>query len=113
MQSCVIVLLKLLLATVTGPGAANVNNQNALPPGFTSPTQDALRECRFLWYGVVSSSVGFSAAAENTPPPTREELDIARHREITSKAVSAILILLLKWYKVSRKCHHQRTDTRC
>lgn len=31
-----------------------------------------------------------------------EETDILRHREITSKAVSAILILSLKWFKTSR-----------
>jgi hypothetical protein len=41
--------------------------------------------------------------AEPAPPaPTPEEIDINRHREITSKAVSAILILLLKWFKASR-----------
>ncbi len=28
---------------------------------------------------------------------------MARHREITSKAVSAILLLLLKWFKASRE----------
>lgn len=33
---------------------------------------------------------------------TLEEVDVARHREITSKAVSAVLILLLKWFKASR-----------
>ena len=38
-------------------------------------------------------------------PPTPEEIDMARHREITSKAVSAILILLLKWFKASRECY--------
>ena len=38
------------------------------------------------------------------PPVSREEIDINRHKEITSKAVSAILILLLKWFKVSREC---------
>ncbi|WAR55265.1 hypothetical protein PtB15_6B3 [Puccinia triticina] len=35
------------------------------------------------------------------PPPTIEDIDILRHREITSKAVSAILILTLKWFKAS------------
>jgi hypothetical protein len=35
-------------------------------------------------------------------PPTKEEIDVARHREITSKAVSAILVLVLKWFKASR-----------
>lgn len=38
------------------------------------------------------------------PPPTLDDLDVTRHREITSKAVSAILLLTLKWFKASRKC---------
>ncbi len=37
------------------------------------------------------------------PPMSPEEIDVMRHREITSKAVSAILILALKWFKVSRE----------
>lgn len=37
------------------------------------------------------------------PPPTLDEIDVTRHREITSKAVSAILLLILKWFKVSRE----------
>jgi hypothetical protein len=43
------------------------------------------------------------------PPPTIEDIDILRHREITSKAVSAILILTLKWFKASRPSfpHHK------
>lgn len=36
------------------------------------------------------------------PSLSLEDTDIMRHREITSKAVSAILILTLKWFKVSR-----------
>jgi hypothetical protein len=43
-------------------------------------------------------------AIQDNPPPTKEEIDIARHREITSKAVSAIILLLLKWFKASRTC---------
>ncbi|WWD17501.1 hypothetical protein CI109_101942 [Kwoniella shandongensis] len=82
LQSCVIVLLKLLLATVTSPGAGSVNLANGLPQGFTSPTTEM-------------------PPPENAPPPTREDVDIARHREITSKAVSAILLLMLKWFKAS------------
>ena len=43
------------------------------------------------------------------PPPTLEETDLTRHREIMSKAVSAILLLTLKWFKRSREsreiCH--------
>nr|XP_018263299.1 uncharacterized protein I303_04793 [Kwoniella dejecticola CBS 10117]OBR85457.1 hypothetical protein I303_04793 [Kwoniella dejecticola CBS 10117] len=82
-QSCVIVLLKLLLATVTSPGATGGNLATGLPQGVTSPTQEV------------------PPTQENLPPPTKEEIDIARHREITSKAVSAILLLLLKWFKAS------------
>ena len=37
------------------------------------------------------------------PPMTVEEIDVTRHREIASKAVSAIILLTLKWFKVSRK----------
>ncbi|POW09292.1 hypothetical protein PSHT_09209 [Puccinia striiformis] len=38
--------------------------------------------------------------------PTIEDIDILRHREITSKAVSAILILTLKWFasRLSQSC---------
>lgn len=43
------------------------------------------------------------AEVVESPPQTLEEVDVARHREITSKAVSAILLLLLKWFKASRK----------
>lgn len=76
MQSGVIVLLKLLLATVTAQG----NN----PQG---PSDDGM---------------------DSLPPPTVEDIDILRHREITTKAISAILLLLLKWFGTSHalKFHH-------
>lgn len=47
-----------------------------------------------------------SAAQEQPPmtPPSIDEIDVIRHREITSKAVSAIILLTLKWFKVSRGC---------
>lgn len=32
-----------------------------------------------------------------------EELNVVRAREITSKAVSGILLMLLKWFKISRE----------
>lgn len=79
-QSIVVVLLKLLLATVTGMPA---------PPqqGPGSPLDDK------------------NAFMVDQPPDLKamslEETDVARHREITSKAVSAILLLLLKWFKAS------------
>ncbi|GMK57278.1 hypothetical protein CspeluHIS016_0401120 [Cutaneotrichosporon spelunceum] len=90
MQNTVIVLLKLLLATVTGSGTQPPPlNQSVGGQGMTSPTQDMPPQ-------------------QDLPPPTKEEVDIARHREITSKAVSAIILLLLKWFKASHilKFHH-------
>lgn len=47
--------------------------------------------------------------------PSPEELDAARTREITQKAVSAIMLLLLKWFKLSREsqsccCRDSITD---
>ncbi|KAL8286192.1 hypothetical protein RQP46_004680 [Phenoliferia psychrophenolica] len=71
LQSAVIVLLKLLLATVT----ANTN-QN-MGGGAPDSGNDEVVELNL------------------------EDTDILRHREITSKAVSAILILSLKWFKTS------------
>ncbi|KAK1228877.1 Factor arrest protein 11 [Marasmius sp. AFHP31] len=92
----VLVLLKLLLATVSA--ATNVVPQSStspFPPGVASPQEQP-----------------------NLPPPTLEETDVTRHREITSKAVSAILLLVLKWFKVSHvmKFHHLGQlllDTNC
>jgi hypothetical protein len=76
MQSAVIVLLKLLLATVTPnpPMTGLANNEE-----------------------------------EGAPPPqlSLEDTDVMRHREITSKSVSAILILMLQWLKTSRACSGQ------
>lgn len=38
-----------------------------------------------------------------TPELSLEEVDAARTREITSKAMTGTLILLLKWLRVSRR----------
>lgn len=71
-QSVVVVLLKHLLATVTATTPADASG---VPPN--------------------------EANAQSSTPSTIEELDVTRHREITSKAVSGILLLLLKWLKAS------------
>lgn len=44
-----------------------------------------------------------AGANADNPEPTPEELDAARTREITAKAVSGIMLLLLKWLKLSRE----------
>jgi hypothetical protein len=42
-----------------------------------------------------------------------DDLDMVRGQEILAKAVSGILILLLKWFKVSRKCPTTVIDCSC
>ncbi|KAE8215069.1 hypothetical protein CF327_g1610 [Tilletia walkeri] len=74
LHSAVIVLLKLLLAGVTAQNNTNSEHAQALAEGI--PVEEA-------------------------PPPTVEDLDIIRHREITTKAIGAILLLCMKWFKAS------------
>ncbi|KAG6903342.1 hypothetical protein C0995_013095 [Termitomyces sp. Mi166 len=91
------VLLKLLLATASPDRmqAPQSSTSSVFPPGVASPQEQP-----------------------PVPPPTLDEIDVTRHREVTSKAVSAILLLILKWFKVSHvmKFHHlgqHLLDTNC
>ncbi|EGO27347.1 hypothetical protein SERLADRAFT_366889 [Serpula lacrymans var. lacrymans S7.9] len=95
----VLVLLKLLLATVSAgtniQQAPQSSTSSVFPPGVSSPPEQP-----------------------PAPPPTLDDIDVTRHREITSKAVSAILLLILKWFKASHvmKFHHLGQlllDTNC
>lgn len=52
---------------------------------------------------------GNSEPVEQTP----EEIDAARTREISAKAVSGILLLLLKWLKVSRTLNYHTPTLLC
>lgn len=95
MQSAVIVLLKLLLATVT----ANTN----IPP----PAQG---DSGIGTHRSLTIPLMLTLHIDEVPALGLEETDVARHREITSKAVSAILILTLKWFKTSRRwCLRSKT----
>ncbi|KAI0776115.1 N1221-domain-containing protein [Trametes elegans] len=95
----VLVLLKLLLATVSTVNGGGIPPHTAAGPGFPP---------------------GMVSPLDQAPPKpaTLDEADVARHREITSKAVSAILLLTLKWFKMSHvmKFHHLGQlllDTNC
>lgn len=46
--------------------------------------------------------------AIESPEMSPEELDAARTREITAKAMTGILVLLLKWLRLSRKFGFRR-----
>lgn len=49
---------------------------------------------------------GQLAENEDGTDPVVEELNALRSREITTKAVSGVLLILLKWFKLSRKCKY-------
>ncbi|KAF2261660.1 protein required for hyphal anastomosis [Lojkania enalia] len=91
LQSLVIVLIKAILAHVTAL-VTQANGPNGLQSGFqfqdnqngTAPRPD-------------TNGVNGHLASSST----NEELDAMRTQEILDKAVSGILILLLKWWKVS------------
>lgn len=46
---------------------------------------------------------GYPVDVDDEADPVLEELNSIRLREISSKAISAILLMLLKWFKLSRK----------
>lgn len=98
----VLILLKLLLATVS----ASSNASMQAPQSSTSsvfPPAGMSRQYK-LKYRPQKRNLTDYLAQEQVPsvPPTLDDIDVTRHREITSKAVSAILLLVLKWFKVSR-----------
>jgi hypothetical protein len=98
LQSLVIVLLRPILLNVT----AIVSQQpQQVPPamGRGNPGMNG---------GPATNRQQQELPGQTLPkPPTPElsleEVDAARMREITSKAMTGILILLLKWLRVSRK----------
>lgn len=49
------------------------------------------------------SAINAPLSAIDTTSIPIEEIDAMRTRELTAKAVSGILILLLKWFKISRE----------
>ncbi|RDA93449.1 hypothetical protein CP533_2652 [Ophiocordyceps camponoti-saundersi (nom. inval.)] len=98
LQSLVIVLLRPILVNVTAVVAqqATVMTREMASRGWNNGG----------WAGGATAA---HKATDVTGPPDRteepeispEEVDAARTREITSKAMTGILILLLKWLRVS------------
>ncbi len=102
LQSVVIVLLKAILANVTALIAQPSGGQAGLGLNSSFQSEVNLR---------ANGLQGQRRPPEPMNPPqpvtvdpsdlTTEELEAVRSREITSKAVSGILLTLLKWFKVS------------
>ncbi|KAG6009639.1 hypothetical protein E4U21_001703 [Claviceps maximensis] len=106
LQSLVIVLLRPILVNVTaivtqqanpqtlnggmagGRGNGNGNSSGSIVGGPNSN-------------GPRGPDLSGQSIAQEEPEPSPEEIDAARTREITSKAMTGILLLLLKWLRLS------------
>jgi hypothetical protein len=94
LQSLVIVLIKAILAHVTAL-VTQSSGANGLQSGFQfQDNQNGTMAGRPDMNGVNGHS--------NTVA-TNEELDAMRTQEVLDKAVTGSLVLILKWFKVSRK----------
>ncbi|TKA24127.1 hypothetical protein B0A50_06867 [Salinomyces thailandicus] len=96
LQSVVIVLLKAVLQHVTDLVTRTSGQNGGLGAGLqfsdTNGTNGSTRPM---------AENGMNGTADGLENTTAEELEKLRSQEIAGKALSAILLLLLKWFKVS------------
>ena len=103
-----VVFWKLVFSHVSNLVAQN--GRDGLQNGMPFP-DDGPNEAQGKRRANTSSSANISGMAngqlaenEDGTDPVVEELNALRSREITTKAVSGILLILLKWFKLSREC---------
>ncbi len=109
LQSLIVVLLKVLLTNVTilGSGVHHGPNPNGgvtttdfedIKSGAEELPKSNLNLCKQLMPLTNGQRMESEGAEQSL-----EELNAMRTREITSKAISAFLLTLLKWFRLSRK----------
>lgn len=98
LQSLVIVLLKAVLANVTALITQPMGQ--GLAPGFRSEVN--LRNAQGQTRQQDPANIPLPNPVDPSELPI-DEIEALRSREITAKAVSGILLILLKWFKVSSK----------
>lgn len=104
LQSLIIVLMKGVLQSVTAAITISSNGQH---PGMAgSGTNTRVNGGPALNRSHDSSIAMNGSAPSNHEDPSLEDLDAARGREIEAKAATGIILLLLRWLKVSRKQEH-------
>ncbi|KAL3422395.1 transmembrane hyphal anastomosis protein ham2 far11 [Phlyctema vagabunda] len=96
LQSLVIVLLKAILANVTALLSQPMGQPGGIGSAYRSETN--LRAAQGQSRAQDPAHVPLPNDFANIPV---EEVEATRSREITAKAVSGILLILLKWFKVS------------
>lgn len=108
LQSVVIVLWKAVFANVSAL-VAQSNGQNGIPNNlsFAEDNGEAAQGNRKVNGASAIHLNGLAngqlADNDDGTDPAVEELNATRFREITSKAISGVLIMLLKWFKLSRE----------
>ncbi|KAJ3561626.1 hypothetical protein NPX13_g8870 [Xylaria arbuscula] len=94
LQSLVIVLMKVLLASVTANISAGSFTQ-------TAPAPTARESGRPVWNRSVDSSSATNGSVNQDLAAHVNDAYVGRNMEIESKASTAIILLLLKWLKLS------------
>lgn len=99
LQSITIVFLKIILTNVSAVvNQANTSGSQNMRYGSLGSFQP---DPCFSYSS--SNGHGVNGSADFFPDTSIDELDNIRLREITGKAVSGTLLLMLKWFKRSRK----------
>jgi len=114
-QSLVIVLLKAILANVTALITQPIGGQqNNMPSYRSDPNLRAGGPGQPMNRQQDPASIPLPNSADPLEMPI-EDIEALRSREITAKAVSGILLVILKWFKVSRKSniHSSQHHTDC
>lgn len=102
------VLWRTLLGNVSA--LVTQNGQNGLPNGFPEDGDAAGRKRTNPNSSAHLDGLANGQLADNEDgtDPVVEELNGIRSREITSKAVAGTVLVLLKWFKLSRELTYYR-----
>ena len=108
LQSVVIVLWKAVFTNVSSLVAQGNGQNSALNNMSFSEDGGEAAQGKRKANGASATHLnnltnGQIADNEDGTDPAVEELNTVRSREITSKAISGVLLVLLKWFKLSRK----------
>ena len=97
-----VVFWKLVFSHVSSVVAQN--GQTPFPEDGSNEAQGKRRPNTSSSANINGMANGQLAENEDGTDPAVEELNSLRSREITTKAVSGVLLVLLKWFKLSRMC---------
>ena len=98
-----IVLLKVLLSNITVLGnQGNAINKEEDHPDDTKKTEDGLPSQNLNLSKHLAGTTNEHRPEGDVAGHSLEELNAIRTREVTSKAIQGFLLMLLKWFRLSR-----------